>query len=846
MAQPGPLPARYWDTYPYEPLPNASVCIRLIRIIPRHTGEPEDSPIKCRLKTVALAHEALLKGESITPPVRPTIRFDEYVTFKHDEIFKVVDDKLVAEKRGVMKRTMDRLMGRSKNERRNRAINKMQEMPGSQMILNHMPNLMGREEIGDSISLTLGTEDQHGRMTSNFRELDPEQARDTIGIPHGEPQYRDRFRWQKIDRDDKRPGNYVAMSYTWGDSDDRVQIWIDDNSVQVTRNLEQGLRQFRELEPFKEGTWMWVDAVCIDQTNIRERDEQVKMMSAIYQQAGNIVVWLGPADETSAEAIDYLHVTSINYRTEHVEAMDHADLHYAHAHRNQAQMTLTSFMNLWSKTLRDMAPHLDNPETEQEMVQLYLFFNRPYWRRLWIIQELAMGRPGMPMICGPVITQWRFIRDAVFMITSALDIFHEMIPRVLRKRGIPMEVEPSILHVATIAQLECAGHREPLPPLPEGHYPLTVNFHSGKNIHGPLRGDAVHMALRLIRESHSTKAIDRVYGMLAIPSLPPYQIEVSYEKGTGEAYVEFVKQCIILGYSPAIFQFLDGTGAPISADYTLPFWCPDLNKKPDRRIGIIEGKWHADDPTGQAQPFMFGRQEIFPEFVVENGKEHLMHRGFITDAIDGLGAISMSDRGGLKFQPLFQGEVVQPKFSPEWPYEDDPEDMVWWHLVGGARVGGDRAPSSFSCLLSAIPTEEPPKDSPDYRLWDFINTSKDLLIAGRPLKSYFTPKVATEEADFATASARQAMAARTSYRRLATTPKGRLALVPASTQPGDAIIVLIGHGNPVVASVVIMEDGSNVFKIKGDAFVHGVMEGEAMRKEVMQTGRDFFEEFYFI
>lgn len=840
-------PKRDWAAYPYQPLPQEG-SIRLLRITPRDPSQPKSSPIHCNIRTVPLRYEALAKGEPQQPPLRPTVRFDEYVTHRkqHEEIFHILDDQRIKQKRGLMGRAVDRMKRRSTAQRRNRVIDQLEEVPGRNMVLNQLP-LIRHEEIGDNMQIRLGVDDESGNRSSDFRVIPDELKRDVVDAPLDEPQFRHRFTWPKVDRNDKLTGNYVAMSYSWGDENDRVPIYIDDHCAEVTRNLEEGLREFREMDLFKQGLWIWIDAVCINQKDIKEKTEQLKLMASIYQSAGNIIVWLGAADDTSDECIDYLHVTSINYRTEYVEGMDQTDLLAAHAHRNHAQMSLKQKMTVWSDVIRSMAPMMmENPEVHEEMIQLYNFFDRPYWRRLWIIQELAMGRAGMPIVCGSTVTQWRYVRDGILMVSSALDIFHEIIPRAFRDIDPDKKLDPSLLHVATIAQIECLGHRQELPPLPAGHFPLPITFQKGRTIFGPLRGNVFHTALRLIRDSHCKVGLDRVYGMLALPGLPDFAIEADYEKSAGEVYIEFIKQLVLWGESPAVFQFLDGTGASILDDFKLPLWCPNLGAKPGRRIGIIEGKWHADDPTAEAAPFSWGRQIFMPEFRMEDGREHLFCRGFITDAIDGLGAISMADREFMRFGSEFIGGVRQPKFETLWPYEDVPEDIVWWTLVGGARVGGEKAPSSFQNLLTAIPSAEPPKNSPDHRLWDFVNQSKDLPIGGRPLGSYFSPPGANGTNNFATAPARQAMAARTACRRLATTPKGRVALVPASTQPGDAIIILLGHGNPVVATLILTERGTGVFKIKGDAFVHGVMEGEATRQEIMMTGRDYFEEFYFI
>lgn len=180
---------------------------------------------------------------------------------------------------------------------------------------------------------------------------------------------------------------------------------------------------------------------------------------------------------------------------------------------------------------------------------------------------------------------------------------------------------------------------------------------------------------------------------------------------------------------------------------------------------------------------------FFPHFIHEEGKEVQVSHGFVTDAIDGLGAIiAMGERETLKPGPLFESDVVQPKFKPEWLDEEELEAWVWNTLIAGTEVGGEKCSRDFSCLLFAIPLEEPAKDDLDHRLWDFISTSRDLLIRGKPLGSYFATR-STPTTGHESTPARQAMHARINPRRLATTPRGHLALVPASTQPGDAVLI---------------------------------------------------------
>ncbi|CRK21271.1 hypothetical protein BN1708_013059 [Verticillium longisporum] len=129
------------------------------------------------------------------------------------------------------------------------------------------------------------------------------------------------------------------------------------------------------------------------------------------------------------------------------------------------------------------------------------------------------------------------------------------------------------------------------------------------------------------------------------------------------------------------------------------------------------------------------------------------------------------------------------------------------------------------------------------RNWDFIQANRELPIAGKPLSSYFTFQPvqqshltrlnrSDEHSYHKIAEAHRAMEARTKLRRLMTTSnRALMGLVPASTQQGDVVIILYYHSRPLIATAVIPdgapEDSDDVIlKLKGEAFIPGVMNGE--------------------
>lgn len=104
---------------------------------------------------------------------------------------------------------------------------------------------------------------------------------------------------EEIDNKDRTP--YEALSYTWGDASQTVDIQVNGCAFSVTVNLEAALRSLRKAD---DPRVLWVDAVCINQTDLTERAKQVRIMWDIYQAANCVVVWLGPEEGDSAIAME--------------------------------------------------------------------------------------------------------------------------------------------------------------------------------------------------------------------------------------------------------------------------------------------------------------------------------------------------------------------------------------------------------------------------------------------------------------------------------------------------------------------------------------------------------------
>jgi hypothetical protein len=185
-----------------------------------------------------------------------------------------------------------------------------------------------------------------------------------------------------------KPLGYVALSYVWGDKRDTTPIEVNGRQTFVTRNLGGALRVLREKQLLTQGYGVWVDALCIDQSNMTERNEEVGRMRDIYKNASAIVMWVGEEEGDGEQAIQLIRMVSSAMKSTTTDQIakqmcgEHATLGPLH----------------WAALAR--------------------FMDRPYWSRLWILQEVAMGDRSTPILCGRHAVTWGDLYDVVYVFAS--------------------------------------------------------------------------------------------------------------------------------------------------------------------------------------------------------------------------------------------------------------------------------------------------------------------------------------------------------------------------------------------------------------------------------------------
>jgi hypothetical protein len=89
---------------------------------------------------------------------------------------------------------------------------------------------------------------------------------------------------------------YTTLSYVWGKERCPHPVQVNGKHLMIGRNLDCALRHIRDntTDLLAGTTMLWVDALCIDQTDVQERSQQVRLMGQIYASAIDMVIWLGP------------------------------------------------------------------------------------------------------------------------------------------------------------------------------------------------------------------------------------------------------------------------------------------------------------------------------------------------------------------------------------------------------------------------------------------------------------------------------------------------------------------------------------------------------------------------
>ncbi|KAH7397136.1 heterokaryon incompatibility protein-domain-containing protein [Pyrenochaeta sp. MPI-SDFR-AT-0127] len=220
---------------------------------------------------------------------------------------------------------------------------------------------------------------------------------------------------------------YRALSYTWGAANDTLPIRLNGHRFEVTRNLKRALQRLRA---FDTEIPIWIDAICINQTDIIERMYQVQLMRYIFESPMEVIVYLGEPQthqQTMSQQLqdETWDATLFDWETTPSDIMKvNTILKYGQAYADSYpdlpdERTPNTFMLAMCFTrllagdvhLRDISL-LANTNIQTECLNAFKSIAaQAWWNRIWCVQEVILP-PKVTVLYGRFTAPFQMYIDA--------------------------------------------------------------------------------------------------------------------------------------------------------------------------------------------------------------------------------------------------------------------------------------------------------------------------------------------------------------------------------------------------------------------------------------------------
>jgi hypothetical protein len=317
---------------------------------------------------------------------------------------------------------------------------------------------------------------------------------------------------------------YTALSYMWGNEgvqyEQAIRTQVDGHDVHVTFNLMLALLYLRPR--ITKAILIWIDALCINQKDDKEKAGQIPLMREIYQKAFDVLIWLGKEADQSDLAMDFIH----------------------EAHQYTiANPDISPPLREWTRT------RLDDPSHAERWKALSQLCTRPYWTRCWIVQEIVVHHRPV-LLCGLKGLPARTLFE------MAHHIWTVSLPGIETNPPIVAKAKGSTLSVASIGD-------------------LWIDFHKSQPDE---KVDLLDMVV-MFRHFRCSNPRDRIYSLLGIAK--PYDgpaMPVDYETSMSTFYRDVAAHIIRGSRSLDILRFAVHDG---DALHRIPSWVPDWSYAAD-------------------------------------------------------------------------------------------------------------------------------------------------------------------------------------------------------------------------------------------------------------------------
>ncbi|KAI1846985.1 hypothetical protein JX266_006860 [Neoarthrinium moseri] len=333
---------------------------------------------------------------------------------------------------------------------------------------------------------------------------------------------------------------YEALSYVWGAREKKKRyVYIKGSGhwrsvkvsqrISITHNLDIAIRHLRYLDGPR---YMWIDALCINQKDDNEKSHQIPIMWQIYKLAKCVVVWLGPEGNDSNYALTMLDSIArkviVDWPTQTMRPLDPVS----------------------GREWADAGQPL--PFGEWEMLSLCCLYQRPWFERTWVRQEIHAATRAI-VKCGSQKISWDAFQAGVFCIS---------------RKQVGAGVLGDFAADWNRLQTQAFGLCQPLD--------------------GLLRFEHLHIYLR---HTKCADPRDMIYAALSLlnPTDRSMGVQPDYSRTTKNVYLDVVQRLLDGRHTTSFLASCEHVSMPTSK---LPSWVPDWSA-PLKTLATTSGCWGA-------------------------------------------------------------------------------------------------------------------------------------------------------------------------------------------------------------------------------------------------------------
>ncbi|KAJ8127685.1 hypothetical protein O1611_g5951 [Lasiodiplodia mahajangana] len=602
------------------------------------------------------------------------------------------------------------------------------------------------------------------------------------------------------------PIPYKALSYTWGDPEPTYPVRLDGCQFRIRKNLHEALLRIR---PLLGTVKLWADAICINQDDMRERESQVTLMRDIYKTAQIVWAWLGPGNGSIEELNDEATWSFLS------------DL---------AERELS---NISEDTNNATIPHPETREWIQSMafddagLQRWLemgdILSSPWFSRMWIIQEVVMGKT-VHVFWGGHGVSW----DLIYFASKFIEKY--LTPIIISGRSSSLsrfkeKMDNIDLSANCISQIGHSRLAREGRPITVGY--LNLRYSDGSRIkkanlkmkEAALRERTAYNIVSHYRRFKVTEPRDRVYSLLGLLEDLDDSIkipDINYSIPLVDLYWSIIKPHIEHTGGLSFLMDAFGSNRPYGSPSWMPCWYNGTTQE-DRVPSILSQELPPEityNATANTFPFCYFNSRL----------KSLRIAGFFGAVVRQLGDVA---------DPVLPDAAV----SDDSYWEALCRNMEkilggWISLLGLTDILFGPLPYQL-CFDPRNPTEKEVKAHvfiATVHMIDNIHQWSDEEL----FDVYESQLKTTGHASTAhSASGYRVNRCITTirYRRLFITDHETFGLCPRETQVGDVIIFLYGCRVPMILRRMPRLRG--MWSLVGEAYLHGQMNGEMMDPDLV-------------